>query len=67
MTLLLKDPQAILDYAIDWGAEYLVPGDLIAASEWSVVPDDADGIASIELRQLGEWAASRPAQASINL
>ena len=23
MTLLLKDPDAVLDYAIDWGAEYL--------------------------------------------
>ena len=34
MSLLLKDPDAILDYSIDWGAEYL-GGDLLAESEWS--------------------------------
>lgn len=43
MTLLLKDPDAILDYAIDWGAEYL-GGDVIAQSEWSVIPDEAGGV-----------------------
>ena len=47
MTLLLKDPEAALDYSIDWGAEYLAPGDLIAQSDWSVVPDEADGVAVI--------------------
>jgi len=43
MTLLLKDPGAVLDYLIDWGAEYL-SGDMLAASEWSVVPDETDGV-----------------------
>jgi hypothetical protein len=43
MTLLLKDPDAVLDYAIDWGAEYL-GGDLIADSQWSVAPDEPDGV-----------------------
>lgn len=43
MTLLLKDPGALLDYAIDWGAEYL-GDDMLASSEWSVTPDDADGV-----------------------
>lgn len=43
MTLLLKDPAAVLDYSIDWGAEYL-NGDLIAASSWSVDPDEPDGV-----------------------
>lgn len=43
MTLLLKDPDAVLDYAIDWGAEYL-GGDLIADSIWSVAPDEPDGV-----------------------
>lgn len=44
MTLLLKDPEAVLDYAIDWGAEYLGEGDVIAASNWSVSPSEADGV-----------------------
>jgi hypothetical protein len=43
MTLLLKDPEAVLDYSVDWGAEYLV-GDLIAQSTWTVVPDEPGGI-----------------------
>ena len=44
MTLLLKDPDAVLDYSIDWGAEYL-GGDLHAASSWSVDPDEPGGVA----------------------
>jgi hypothetical protein len=43
MTLMLKDPDAVLDYMIDWGAEYL-GDDQILESEWSVVPDEADGL-----------------------
>lgn len=39
MTLLLKDPGAVLDYMVDWGADYLA-GDALAASSWSVTPDD---------------------------
>jgi hypothetical protein len=44
MTLLLKDPDAVLDYSIDWGAEYLLGEDLIADSQWTVDPDESDGI-----------------------
>lgn len=43
MTFLLKDPGAVLDYSIDWGAEYL-GGDMLAASDWSVEPDAPDGV-----------------------
>jgi hypothetical protein len=43
MTLLLKDPDAVLDYEIDWGAEYL-KGDLIAESSWLVDPDETGGV-----------------------
>ena len=43
MTLLLKDPEAVLDYSVDWGAEYL-GGDLIAQSAWSVDPDEPGGV-----------------------
>ena len=46
MTLLLKDPEAVLDYSIDWGAEYL-DGDLLAGSAWTVTPDDSDGVAVV--------------------
>jgi hypothetical protein len=44
MSFLLKDPGAILDYAIDWGAEYL-GSDLIADSIWSVSPEEPGGVA----------------------
>ena len=43
MTLLMKDPASVLDYAIDWAAEYL-GGDLLAASDWTVSPDEAGGV-----------------------
>jgi hypothetical protein len=44
MTLLLKDPDAVLDYAVDWGAEYLSADDILAESSWSVEPDETDGV-----------------------
>ena len=44
MALLLKDPDAELDYAIDWGAEYL-GDDALAESEWEVAPAEAGGVA----------------------
>ena len=44
MTLLLKDPEAALDYAVDWGAEYL-NGDAISQSDWEVEPVEGGGIA----------------------
>jgi hypothetical protein len=47
MTLLLKDPAAVLDYAIDWGAEYLGDEDTLAESSWSVVPDEQGGVAIV--------------------
>lgn len=43
MTLLLKDPQAALDYAVDWGADYL-NGDGLAASQWDVTPIEDGGV-----------------------
>jgi len=46
MSLLLKDPEAILDYSIDWGAEYL-GGDLLAESAWSALPDEPGGVAIV--------------------
>ena len=45
MTLLLKDPEAVLDYSIDWGSEYVGGSDLLVASDWSVLPDESGGLA----------------------
>ena len=46
MTFLLKDPAAVLDYAMDWGAEYL-SGDVLADSAWSVSPVEPGGAAIV--------------------
>lgn len=45
MTFHLKDPAAVLDYSIDWGAQYLGEFELLASSEWSVRPDEPGGLA----------------------
>jgi hypothetical protein len=44
MSFLMKDPAAVLDYSIDWGAEYLGEGELLAASTWSVLPEEPGGL-----------------------
>lgn len=44
MTLLLKDPDAVIDYAIDWGAEYLGTDDVLTDSSWSVTPNETGGV-----------------------
>ena len=43
MSLLLKDPLAVLDYAVDWGDQYL-DGDLLLESAWSVTPAENGGV-----------------------
>lgn len=43
MNLLLKDPQSLIDYEMDWGADYL-DGDYLAASRWEVSPEFVDGL-----------------------
>ena len=48
MTLLLKDPQAVLDYGIDWGAEYLAADDVLTESSWSVDPDEPSGVVVVD-------------------
>lgn len=47
MTLLLKDPASVLDYAIDWGTQYLSDEDTLAQSSWSVDPDEPGGVAIV--------------------
>lgn len=52
MSIYLKDPQARIDYAIDW-----IPGFLgsasIAESAWSVSPEEPGGIAVDTASTLG--------------
>lgn len=43
MSYLLKDPDAVLDYLVDWGAEYLASDELLT-SEWTVDPVETGGI-----------------------
>ena len=43
MSFHLKDPGAVLDYAVDWGAEYL-DGDALASSVFEVSPVEAGGV-----------------------
>lgn len=43
MSLLLKDPEASIDYSVDWGARYL-SDDTLMESSWSVVPTEPGGV-----------------------
>ncbi|MEO6579714.1 MAG: hypothetical protein ABIN83_01000 [Sphingomicrobium sp.] len=43
MTFLLKHPDATLDYAVDWGADYL-SGETLSSSDWSASPDEPGGV-----------------------
>lgn len=38
MTVYAKDPQAVIDYSLDWDDFYLESGETIATSVWSVLP-----------------------------
>ena len=46
MSFHLKDPGAILDYAVDWGAEYLAD-DAIASSSFTIDPVEEGGAAIV--------------------
>ena len=43
MSFLMKDPQATVDYAVDWQADYLDETDNLADSRWAVEPDEPGG------------------------
>jgi hypothetical protein len=38
MSVLLKDPEAVLDYTFDWNDGYLLVGETISTSSWTVFP-----------------------------
>lgn len=44
MSVHLKDPDAVLDYSVDW-TEALEDGESLLAAEWIVHPEDAGGLA----------------------
>lgn len=43
MAVMLKDPGARLVHGVEWGTAYL-DGQYLAASSWSVEPDEAGGV-----------------------
>ncbi len=43
MSIFIKDPDASVDYTIDWSGGYL-SGETVTASNWSVDPAEAGGI-----------------------
>lgn len=49
MSLLLKDPEALLDYSVDWGADYLT-GDVLTESSWTVTPAELGGVSIFSSR-----------------
>ena len=49
MTLLLKDPEALIDYSVDWGADYLT-GDILTESSWTVSPAESGGVSIVSSR-----------------
>ena len=58
VTIFVKDPGAVVDYAVAWNAGYL-SGEEITESDWSVVPAEAGGIAIPTSRiQPGETVAT---------
>ncbi len=44
----LKDPNAVIDYAIDWSASYLLTGEAITASSWFILPQSSVNDLSID-------------------
>jgi hypothetical protein len=46
VAIFLKDPSAVVDYAVDWQTEYLA-GQTIIASEWHVAPVESGGLAVV--------------------
>ncbi len=50
MTILLKDPRAVLDYTVDWGSEHHLSGDALTESSWTVFPPESGGLSIMSSR-----------------
>lgn len=40
MQVHVKDPEAILDYAVNWAGGYLQSGETLLSSSWTIFPSD---------------------------
>ncbi len=49
MAIFLKDPGALVDYAVDWSAGYLA-GATIAESTWAIEPGGSGAVSVAETR-----------------
>jgi hypothetical protein len=56
--MFLKDPQAVLEYRVDWVAA-LGSGAEISASSWSVQPDEAGGVSVVSAGLEGPITTAR--------
>ena len=56
--MFLKDPNAALDYRVDWAAA-LGPGAGILASSWAVTPNEAGGVSVSDAGLAGLVASAR--------
>jgi hypothetical protein len=56
--MFLKDPQAVLEYRVDWGSA-LGPGAEISASSWRVQPEEAGGVSVASAGLDGPVATAR--------
>ncbi|HMN53977.1 MAG TPA: hypothetical protein PKC32_07290 [Sphingopyxis sp.] len=43
MTMIAKDPGTRIEFEFDWAAAY-PDGQVVFASEWSVAPEEAEGV-----------------------
>lgn len=64
MQVHVKDPGAILDYAINWAGGYLQSGETIASSIWTIFPagmtqNSATGAAGVESITVSGGAAGQ--------
>jgi hypothetical protein len=44
MRVQMKDPDAILDYAIDWSGGGYLAGQTIVSSDWTLTPVETNGV-----------------------
>ncbi len=56
--MFLKDPDAVLEYAVDWAAA-LDGGVSLLASDWRVEPVEAGGVEIVSGQIAGEVALAR--------
>lgn len=56
MSVYVKDPSAVVDYTVDWGAGYL-SGETVTVSGFSIEPVEAGGLAVDSAASDGQTAS----------